>query len=179
MLKFLKIREEDLGLILDWRTLPEVTRFLFTDIEHDIENQKKWFKKLSTDDSSKSWMISYEGKRIGVISLTDIDRRNKRCAWGYYIGEEGSRSLGGIIPPYLYNYVFHELKLNKILAEVMEGNDNIMKLHELHGYKFVGKHEKHVYKYDRFHDVFVYELLAAAWDPKGKYRKHVAAFEEN
>ena len=93
MLKFLKIQEEHLELILDWRTQPDVTRYMFTDIEHSLENQKKWFENLQADDSSKYWIISYEDQLIGVIYLSDIDRRNNRCSWGYYIGEESGRAL--------------------------------------------------------------------------------------
>jgi len=178
MLKFLKIKEEDLELILNWRTLPEVTRYMVTDIEYNMENQIKWYQKIRTDESSKYWMISYQDNKIGLIYLTDIDYKNKHCTWGYYIGENAYRSIGGIIPPYLYNYVFHEMKFNKIIAEVIEGNQNIMKLHELHGYRFVGKYEKHIYKYDKYHDFFIYELHCTTWNSLNQYNKFVIKFEE-
>ena len=178
MLEFIKVREEHLELILNWRTLPEVTRYMFTDVENNIENQQKWYKKILTDKSSRYWMISYQDNYIGVISLTDIDYNNKHCTWGYYIGETPYRSLGGLIPPYLYNYVFHEMKFNKIIAQVMEGNENIMKLHKIHGYRLVGRHENHIYKYNKYHDIFTYELLHKTWKSMNRYKKFVVNFEE-
>lgn len=177
MLKFLKIQEEHLEQILDWRTQPDVTRYMFTDIEHSLENQKKWYQNLRADDSSRTWIISYQDEMIGVIYLSDLDLRNKRCSWGYYIGEESGRSLGGLIPLYLYNYIFHELKLNKVIAEVMAGNENVMKMHEMFGYRFVGRYENHIYKYGEYHDVFIYELLAETWNASKKYKRFVAEFE--
>lgn len=177
MLKFSKIREEQLETILKWRTSPAVSRYMFTDIEYNIENQKKWFQKIQRDESSKYWMISYEDAHIGVINLSDIDRFNKHCTWGYYIGEAAYRTIGGLIPPYLYNYVFHEMKFHKIIAMVMEGNNTMMKLHAMHGYQLVGKYERHVYKYDKYHDVFIFELHHKIWKDMRKYKNFIVEFE--
>jgi len=177
MLKFLKIQEEHLALLLTWRTDPEVTRYMFTDVADDLEAQKKWHQKTLTDDSSRYWIISYQDKCIGAVYLTDMDFANKHCGWGYYIGDASARSLGGIIPPYLFNYIFHELKFIKLIAEVMEGNQNVMKLQEMFGSRLVGRYENHIYKYDKYHDVFIYELLADTWNSSKKYKRFIAEFE--
>ena len=39
-------------MLLDWRTRPEVTRFLNTDIENDMKNQLRWFDKIKKDKNS-------------------------------------------------------------------------------------------------------------------------------
>lgn len=178
MLKFSKIQEEHLELILEWRTRPDVTRYMFTDIERNMDNQKKWYQKIQADDTSRYWIISYQDKWIGVVYLTGIDPRTKHCTWGYYIGEASSRMIGGIIPPYLFNYVFHEMKFNKIIAEIMEGNENAIKLNEMFGFKLIDRHENHIHKYGKDHDVFRYELLAETWNSSKRYRRFVAEFEE-
>ena len=177
MLKFLKIQEEHLGKILKWRTLPDVTRYMFTDIDNDLGRQKKWHQQLQTDDTSRYWVISYQDQCIGTVYLTDIDYSNKHCAWGYYIGEASARSLGGIIPPYLFNYIFHELKFSKVMAEVMDGNENVKKLQEMFGSRFIGRYENHIYKNGQYHDVFLYELLVSTWNSSKKYKRFVAEFE--
>ena len=46
MINFRKITEDDLTLILRWRTDPEVTRYMSTDIEFDLEKQTNWFKQI-------------------------------------------------------------------------------------------------------------------------------------
>ncbi len=177
MLKFLKIQEEHLPLILGWRTDPDVTRFMFTDIEYDLDAQKKWYQKTLTDSSSRYWVISYQDQLIGSAYLSDIDPHNGHCSWGYYIGESSSRMIGAIIPPYLYNYAFHEMKFRKLIAEVLEGNRNVMKMHEMYGYRLVGRYEKHIYKYEQYHDVYVYELLSETWNALPRYKRFVAEFE--
>ena len=82
MLKFKKVKKDNLKQILKWRTLPEVTRYINSDIEYDIEKQNNWFNKLSINEYQKAWIISYEDQNIGIISLNNIDYKNKHCGWG-------------------------------------------------------------------------------------------------
>lgn len=179
MLKFVKIREDHLELILNWRVKPEVTRYMFTDVEYNMSSQRKWFQSISKDKSSKYWLISYQDKLIGLINLTDIDKKDKHCKWGYYIGEQEYRSLGGLISPYLYNYVFLQMKFKKIIAEVTAGNDNVIGLHQLHGYQYVGIFKDDIFKNGKYHDVHVFELLADTWlSLQSRYGKCTAVFEE-
>lgn len=39
-MKWIPIEEKHLQQILDWRTSEQVTRFMYTDIECNLENQK-------------------------------------------------------------------------------------------------------------------------------------------
>lgn len=87
MLSFKKLEESDLELVLEWRTSDHVTRYMYTDIEKNMENQRKWFKRISQDDSQFYWIIQYNQNPIGLISLNQIDRVNKKATFGYYLGD--------------------------------------------------------------------------------------------
>jgi UDP-4-amino-4,6-dideoxy-N-acetyl-beta-L-altrosamine N-acetyltransferase len=177
VLRFDHITENDLELILSWRTRENITQYMYTDISKDMEEQKKWYQWISSNPTCRYWLMYYQERPIGVIGITDIDVKNNRCSLTYYIGDEASRGIGGIIPPYIYNYIFTVLQFNKIIAEVMEGNERVMKLHQLHGYRQVGIYKEHIYKYDRYHDVTVLELLDSEWQRIGKrYKKCIANF---
>ena len=178
MLKFVKVREEHLSQILTWRTSAHVTKFMHTDIEHDLEKQQAWFREISNNDLYRYWMIEYGNKFVGVLNINNIDLNNKHCTWGYYIGET-SCTIGGFIHPYLNNYVFFEMNLNKIYGDVLEGNEAIMRFHEIYGYRRVGIHKQHIYKYGKYHDVILVELLADTWRNKyhKKYEDCVSLFE--
>ncbi|MBU5441002.1 UDP-4-amino-4,6-dideoxy-N-acetyl-beta-L-altrosamine N-acetyltransferase [Paenibacillus sp. MSJ-34] len=179
MLHFIKFKEEHLEQVLTWRTRPEVTQYMFTDIEYNIKKQLQWFQSISNDQTSKYWIAALNGVHIGLVSLNEIDLRNKRCSWGYYIGESSYRMIGGMIAPYIYNYVFDQLGLKKITGMVMEGNINIRKMHEFHGCREVGVYKEHVYKNDRYHDVYLYELLDRDWRvQKERFGAYKGCFEE-
>ncbi len=177
MLKFLKIREEHLALIRTWRTSPDVTRYMFTDIDGTMETQKAWYRRIQADETVRHWIISYQEKKIGLIYLTDIDVDARQCTWGFYIGDAASRMLGGLIPPCLFNHVFYDLGFRKIVAEIMDENKNAIRLNELFGFKPIARHKHPIHKYGRDHDVFVYELTENTWDPSGRYRNCTAEFE--
>lgn len=177
MFEFIRLEECHLELVLRWRTSESVTRYMFTDIEYDLAGQKEWFNRIANSPTEKYWLIEQKGTPIGIISLNGLDYANRRTSWGFYIGEERYRMYGGLVPPYLYNFVFDHLKFHKIIAEVMEGNDNVIKMHRMHGYRDVGTYKEHVYKYGRYHDTHLLELLKEQWKTiSGKYEKYVASF---
>lgn len=177
MISFRKLREEHLEQVLQWRTQEDVTRFMNTDIEQDMKKQVDWFTKVTDSVTEKYWIIEVKNHPVGLIYLTDIDFVNLRTSWGFYIGEEEYRIYGGLIPPYLYNYVFLELGLHKITAEVMCDNTNVIKLNKLHGCREVGIYKDHIYKRERFHDVMMMELLKCDWLTINKFKKYIAQFE--
>jgi UDP-4-amino-4,6-dideoxy-N-acetyl-beta-L-altrosamine N-acetyltransferase len=179
MLEFVRLKEEHLQMVLDWRVKPEVTRYMFTDIDQNMANQRRWFERISSDESCRHWVIQVDNKPIGLVYLEHLDRANNRSSWGYFIGEDDYRKLGGLIPLYLYSYCFNQLGFKKLTAEIIDGNDNIIKLHRLHGYREVGTYKNHVLKYGKYHDVHVLELHAGDWAAVQKSpEKNTAEFED-
>ena len=47
-MKWIQIQEQHLKQILDWRTSEEITKYMYTDIEYNLENQKNGGKKYET-----------------------------------------------------------------------------------------------------------------------------------
>ena len=177
MIRFVRLQEKHLQMIMDWRVKPEITRHMFTNIEHDLNKQRRWFKKISGDDSHRYWVILFQDIPIGLVNLAAIDQGNRRCTAGYYIGELECRNLGALIPPYLYNYVFKVMDFRKIYGEVMAENVKVLQMHAMHGYRQVGICRDHIFKDGRFHDVIIIELLAESWLGQKRYQRDIAEFE--
>lgn len=150
---------------------------MLTDVDADMDKQRKWFQRISADPTSRYWMIQWHSRPVGVINLAEISLQHKRCNAGYYIGDLDFRQLGAIIPPYLYNHVFRDLGLNKIYGEVVASNAGVLRMHRMHGYREVGTYQKHVIKNGQFIDIVAVELLAETWLAQPKYRRYVAEFE--
>ncbi|GLC87805.1 UDP-4-amino-4,6-dideoxy-N-acetyl-beta-L-altrosamine N-acetyltransferase [Lysinibacillus piscis] len=177
MITFRKLEEFDLAQVLEWRTSEHVTQYMYTNIEKDLAKQYVWFEKISNDDTQYYWIIEVKGVPIGLISLNQIDRKNKKATFAYYIGDLSYSIIAGRIHPYLYNFVFFELGLNKLYAEVMEGNDGMMKMHLHYGFTHVATFKEHIYKNNRFHNVEYFELIERHWkDNCTKFHKFRADF---
>jgi UDP-4-amino-4,6-dideoxy-N-acetyl-beta-L-altrosamine N-acetyltransferase len=179
MFEFEKLKEEHLELILNWRTEEFITKYMFTDVDYNMDKHKKWFEKISGSSKDKYWVIKVNNHPIGSIYLSDIDYQNKKTYWGFYIGDTSYRSYGGFVLPHLYDYVFYKMKFNKILAEVMDGNKDVVDLSLFYSSRLVGTYKNHIFKKKKFHDVHVLEMLKDTWDNSPIRRKKQAFnFEE-
>ncbi|MBY0600235.1 UDP-4-amino-4,6-dideoxy-N-acetyl-beta-L-altrosamine N-acetyltransferase [Bacillus bingmayongensis] len=161
-----KIEEKDLEMIMNWRTLPEITKYMYTDPILTLEDQIKWYKKIMASDAEKYWIIRLEdGTDVGVLSLNNIDIKNKHCSWGYYIADLTARGkgLGRILECNIYDYVFFKMNLNKLWGEVFEFNEKVIKIHERFGSRIEGKLREHIHKNGEFYDVVRVAITKKEW----------------
>ena len=99
MLNFVKLEKEHLQLVLDWRTRQDITRYMITDIEYNMEKHIQWYEQISINKTCRYWIINYKDNPVGLVSLKKIDWEHKYCYGGYYIGEQVHRNrLGGLVP---------------------------------------------------------------------------------
>ncbi len=178
MIKFLKLKEEHMQMVLDWRIKKEVSQFMFTRIEYDLKKQIDWFRAISMDSSVIYWIIVFKNKPIGLINIAAIDLISKKCNAGFYIGELEYRQLSALVLPYFYNHVFEKLGFNKIYGEVIDGNANILKIHLMHGYRLIGTFKNHILLDDEYRDVHIIELIGSEWLAKARYKNYKAEFQE-
>lgn len=164
-IELIPLKKEDLELVRSWRNSPEVSQYMYTDDIISEESQKLWFKKIEKENNSIYWIIRFENEKIGVASLTDIDIKNSKCFWGFYLGTTDIRGkgIGAKIEYKILEYVFENLKLNKLCGEVLSFNENVIRMHEKFGFRREGYLINHIRKQDKFHDVVVIGLLSSEW----------------
>ncbi len=139
---------------------------MFTDILHDPIAQEAWFHR----NLVPHWVIYADNRPIGVLNAAHSNH------WGYYIGDDDSVGLGGLVPPYFYNHFFKSHLVLK--AEVLEGNDATMKMHLFHGYKRVGVKPQGCHKHGQAFDIHMFELKCTDWNAqKKRYGHYLAEFE--
>ena len=160
---------DDAAMILDWRTRPDVTRFMYTDIEEpDVERQKAWLAAMDRRDDYRHFVVEVEDNRpIGYLSFSEIDHRHRRCSSGLYVADAADRRrYAGFFAPFIFDYCFHVLDMNKLVNTFMEGNDRLIRIQTLVGFREVGILKQHVWKYGRWHDVHLLELLRETYETR-------------
>jgi UDP-4-amino-4,6-dideoxy-N-acetyl-beta-L-altrosamine N-acetyltransferase len=162
------LREEDLPTVMNWRMLPEVTRYMYTDPQLTLEQQRQWFERVSRSERDRVWIIEAGEplRGVGVLSLSGIDPVSRRCSWAYYLGEVSARGVGlaKALELNIYAYVFEQLGLNKLCCEVLAFNDRVVALHEKFGSKVEGVLRQHVCKHGEYHDVVCMGILRSDWE---------------
>ena len=173
------IREDELELIMNWRMMPEITKYMYTDPVLTLESQQKWFHLLKERKDIIPFMIEVDGVPSGVLNITDIDYTNKRCTWGYYVAVQEKRSLAlaMALEWNLYDYVFDVMGLNKLEGEIFSFNKGVLRIHQMCGSQIEGVLKQHICKNGEFYDVTVTGILKSDWEQiRGKYQYEKISF---
>lgn len=125
----------DAALILRWRQSERVARRMSSRFEGDLESQRRWLEACRSRTDYHHWIVEAGGRPAGFISVARLDLAAGATSWGYYLGDEAALGLGGLVPPYLYNWLFFDLRLFRIEAEVRADNEEVVDLHRFHGYR--------------------------------------------
>lgn len=169
------LTKEDIELVRIWRNSPEVAQYMYTENEISIEQQKAWFERVKDDDTSKYWIIEYDNQKIGLASLTGISNTLSSCYWAFYLGTDVPRG-GGIGSKIEYNileYVFNELKLNKLRCEVMNFNDKVISMHEKFGFRREAYYRQHIKKNGKWVDTIGLAILSEEWKKQREFMQKI------
>lgn len=175
-LRFVVPGPDHAALVLGWRTQEWVTRFMFSDVRHGVAEQEQWMRDALSRPDYRHWLVMDGDRPIGLVNLQGIDWQGRESASGFYVGEEDARPLAGFFLPYLYNHAFHVLGFVAMTALVMDGNDDVLRLHRAHGYDHQGMVEGGVVKDGVAHAVHRLRLRREAWGTKAAFQRYRAEF---
>lgn len=171
MFRFRPPTPDDAAQLLDWRRRPDVTRWMFTDIDHGVEQQRAWIERSAGRTDLRHFVIETvgegdgeSGRPVGYLAFAQIDRESRHCSTGHYFATvEDRRRFGGYMHAFILNYAFYRLGMHKVVNSFMAGNIKVLKLQSILHYRPVGVHHEHVFKYGKWHDVHVFEMLEREW----------------
>lgn len=155
----------DAGRVLAWRNSPDVRAYMYTDHVISPDEHARWFAGIEGDETRRYWIIEMDDAPVGLANLYDVDRRNQRCAWAYYLADPAVRGLGlgSYVEYWMLEYVFEGLHLDKLWCEVLASNEPVWRLHETFGFVTEARFRGHVIKAGRRVDVLGLGLLASDW----------------
>lgn len=154
----------DAALLLAWRTRPDITRWMFTDIADDFAAQQAWLAAAATRPGFVHRLICLDGTPVGYGSITVTDDRAKIGTIGVYIADRRSRAgIAGFNFIHLLNHAFFTLGLDKIVNHILSGNARLIRAQRYNGYRHVGVLRRHFLKYGELHDVHIFEQTRSEW----------------
>lgn len=132
---FQETEDSDAERLFDWRRSPRVARTLIGEPPTDLATHLSWLARLMAAEDAWLWIVTAGGQKVGQVNISDLDPTARECEWGFYLGEDSALGLGGLIPPFLYNFLFLELGLLRLKAKVLSNNPDVLELHAYHGYR--------------------------------------------
>ena len=139
LFSFQPAEESDAERLFTWRRSPRVARYLIGDPPEDMASHRAWLTRVLSSEDTWLWIVISGERKVGQVNVIDLDPVARQCEWGYYLGEDSALGLGGLIPPYVYNFLFFELGLVSLRATVLSNNPDVLELHALHGYRHCSK----------------------------------------
>ncbi|WP_374571857.1 UDP-4-amino-4,6-dideoxy-N-acetyl-beta-L-altrosamine N-acetyltransferase [Phenylobacterium sp.] len=155
----------DSARLLEWRNLPEVARWMYTDHVISPAEHDRWFASALADPARKYWIIELDGEPVGLANLADISPANRKCSWAYYLASPAVRGkgVGAFVEFWVIEHVFGEMGLDKLCCEVLVENEAVWKIHQSFGFQREALYRHHVWKAGHPLDVVGLGLLAEDW----------------
>lgn len=162
--KLRHIESEDLERILQWRNSDRVRHNMYSDHLISMQEHRAWFERSKQQTSSVHLVFEAQGRALGLVYFTDIDRKNDKSFWGFYLGEEDRPGGCGWAMGVLgLEYAFGRLELRKLCGEALAFNDSSIRFFERLGFTMEGRFVGHVLKQGSYEDVVSFALFKSDW----------------
>ncbi|GAB2719769.1 UDP-4-amino-4,6-dideoxy-N-acetyl-beta-L-altrosamine N-acetyltransferase [Paenibacillus thermoaerophilus] len=164
-----KARLEDMNsshsdIVLNWRNQKHIREVMFHDRMISPEEHRTWFDRVQQDKQTIVKIFYLENNPVGVVNFTNIDAENRKCNWGFYIGDPNAPKGSGTLMGYLsLDFVFEELNLHKLCAEIIGFNARSLHYHEQFGFRTEGILKEHILKNNQYADVIVMAIFDKEW----------------
>ena len=131
-----RIKEEDIELIRQMRNSEAIRRTMFFQEEITPEMQKKWFESVNNRYNGY-YIISYNGKQIGLIQGKNVDFEKRTCEGGIFIwdGEYLNSIVSAFASIIMNDWTFYLGNFKAIYAKVLKGNKIALAYNKLQGYE--------------------------------------------
>ncbi|MDD5286883.1 MAG: UDP-4-amino-4,6-dideoxy-N-acetyl-beta-L-altrosamine N-acetyltransferase [Desulfuromonadaceae bacterium] len=158
------IMESDLEMVLSWRNSERVRSYMYTDHLISLQEHRAWFERVSKEAFPTVLIFEYMGRPVGLKSFTQIDTRNNRCHWGFYLGDtELPRGSGSVMGLMALEFIFEEHGFHKVCAEAFAFNEGSIKYHERLGFVKEGCFARHVLKNGIYQDIVLFGCFKDEW----------------
>ena len=128
---------QDQSMILNWRNSESVAPYMLRDTPITHEEHHNWFGHVLLDsDFAVVRIMEHEGICCGLVSISNINNKERSADWGGYLAPDVPRGSGlGKALMYLsVEVAFNQLDLSRILVEVIVDNAAAIRLYESIGF---------------------------------------------
>lgn len=168
MISLRDLRDDDAPMLLEWRNDPQVSKYLYNDHTIGAEEHARWFGRALAGENGRYWIIQVDGTDVGLVSINDIDERNSRCTWAFYVASPAARGrgVGSFVEYSVLSHVFDEMGMHRLWCEVLGFNEPVVEMHRKFGFRDEGRLRQHRLKGDTWHDVVVMGMLRSEWEER-------------
>jgi len=165
LVEFVDATEGHLKLIYNWRNQSFIREVMYDSEPLKWDNHVDWFRSVINDDRKYVKILYYNDIPYGLANFQMTDALASIGEWGFYIGErEAPKGMGKLLAYCMLNFLFEDVKVKKVCAEVISFNDTSLKFHQKVGFKLEGILRQHFSKNGEYYNIHVFGLLQDEWN---------------
>ena len=146
--------KDNLDSYLSWINDKDTTKYLRKRKKQSINDLKDYIQyNLNSDNYLCGIFKKSNNLHVGNVLLSNIDKDNKHCDIGIFVGKDfWGEGIGTTAVVLMSDYAFNTLKLHKVIAGVVQGNTGSSKLFEKAGFILEGIKKEEFKMNDSFLD---------------------------
>ena len=160
------VTEADTDRIIAWRNAPSVMAHFIYRTPLTRKAHLNWLhNRVETGEVAQ--FVIYDGETaVGSVYLRDIDRNNRKCEYGIFIGDEDCRGkgIGTAAAKLALAHAFEELGLNRVYLRVFADNLGAIKSYEKAGFRYEGTFRQDVMIDGVGEDIVFMAILREDWE---------------
>lgn len=163
--KLRKMTKEDTELYHKWRNEIEVMYSTNPSLDvYPMEETKEFVDHVILGShTAKSYIMIEKGNEIpiGIVSLINIDNKNRNAEFIIDIGEKEywGKGYGSEGLKLLLDYVFYEMNLHRVSLRVFSFNDRAINLYTKIGFQQEGNSRQSLFRNGEWHDIIHMGIL--------------------
>jgi len=160
-----KMTKEDTELYHKWRNEVEVMHSTNPSLEvYPMEETKEFVDHVILGShTAKSYIMIEKGNEIpiGIVSLINIDNKNRNAEFIIDIGEKEywGKGYGSEGLKLLLDYAFYEMNLHRVSLRVFSFNDRAINLYTKIGFQQEGNSRQSLFRNGEWHDIIQMGIL--------------------
>ncbi|MFB5368982.1 GNAT family N-acetyltransferase [Enterococcus faecalis] len=163
-IKLRKLSTNDYTTYHNWRNDIEVMQTTSPQLDiYTLEETEQFISMIASQSNAKGYMIEYKetGKTVGIISLINIDYKNRSAECIIDIGSKDmwGKGIGTEAMSLILEFAFNELNLHRVYLQVFSFNERAVNLYEKIGFTHVGKFREALYRTGKWHDIIIMDIL--------------------
>lgn len=131
------------------------------------DEHAKWFPSTEFDTNNSRYRIAeLDSVPVGWMGLTRIESRHRSCEWGGYLSPDAPKGvgLGKALVCLSLEMAFEDLRLNRVVVEVLVGNTRALGLYESLGFVRESRLRQRAWLSSGPQDAFGLSMLAGEWN---------------
>jgi len=171
-LKLRKMTLEDTELYHKWRNDLEVMHFTNPSLDvYPMEMTKKFVEQviLGSHNAKSYLLVEKENEQsIGIVSLTNIDYKNRNAECIIDIGEKDywGKGFGSEGLMLLLDYAFYEMNLHRVSLRVFSFNERAIRMYTKLGFSQEGNSRQSLFRDGKWHDIVHMGILQSEYFEK-------------